>query len=184
MWKIRERLWWNGKRKCRKCGKWSNLSGGKRLIEVAKSQRGWKREQILPDTEVSLFDRMCCCVCFCRRWYPWELIRANVDTDWVIHVDQCSETIAPSIHLPRCSYRGEADLMPDYMRVCLPALPSLGCLGNFEYKFILFTGIQFILSHSMYHTHFKQPKIAVVLNESVWITLQIYLSYIFLSLHL
>ncbi len=110
--------------------------------------------------EVRLFGRMCCSRCFLKRRYPRELIRANVDTGWVIHVDQCSETIAPAVHLRLCpaqrgaggAYRRQADLIPDYMHVRLPAAPSLGCLGNFAYKCILFAGFQFILSHSLYHT--------------------------------
>ena len=64
------------------------------LIELAKNQKGWKRAWVLLDMEVRLFGRMCCNCCFLTRCYPRELIRANVDTGWVIHVDRCSETIA------------------------------------------------------------------------------------------
>lgn len=95
-----------------------------------------------------------------RRWYAQELIRANVDIGWVIHVDQCSETIAPAIHLPLrlgqhstgWAYGRQADLLPDYMHVLLPAASSLGCLHDSAYKCILFNGIQFVLSHSLSHT--------------------------------
>lgn len=73
-----------------------------RLIELAKSQDGWKRARVLPDMEVRLFGRICWSCCFLRRWYPRELICTNVDTGLVIHVDQCSETIASAIHLPLC----------------------------------------------------------------------------------
>lgn len=132
-----------------------------RLIKSVKSQEGWKRAQALPDMEVRLFGWMCCSCCFLGRRYPQELIRANVDTGWVIHVDQCSETIAAATHLPLGpekhgdaygAYGRQADLLPDYMHVRPPAALSLGCLGNFAYKCILFTSIQFVLLHSLYHT--------------------------------
>lgn len=146
----------------------------KRLIEVGKSQEGWKRAQILPDMEVSLFNRMCCYGCFPRRWYPWELIRANVDTGWVIHVDQCSETMAPSIHLPRTTRRRQSMEERRGFDAWLHArLSACSSVSGLSWQFWI--QIHIIHWHSIYSFTFAVPharlKIAVVLNESVWITL-------------
>lgn len=113
---------WRSRRE--RCKVWRMLSEGRGCCngEIIVKRTRWKAEKSFSrikcqkdwlswpkvrkgekaDVEVRLFGWMCCNCCFLGRRYPRELIRANVDTGWVIHVDQCSETIATAIHLPLC----------------------------------------------------------------------------------
>lgn len=158
---VRERLWWNGRRTCRKDGKWSNPTGDEseqkdwlRWAKVRKGERErrfyriWKWVYLIECVVAAAFQGD-------DTHGSWSVLMWTLAGSfmWTSAQRQWHPPFTcPVQHGAGRACRREGDLMPDYMHVCLPAALSLGCLGNFEYKFALFTGIQFILSHSLYHT--------------------------------
>lgn len=147
-------------KRCRVKQSFRRRKPGKDWLSWPKVRKGERECRFYRIWQWEYLAECACSCCFLRRRYPWELIHANMDIGWVIRVDQCSETIASAFHLPLCpaqhgldgAYRKQVDLPLDYIHVCPPAAQRPGCLGNFAYKCILFTGIQCVLSHWFCHT--------------------------------
>lgn len=114
-------------------GKWSIPSGdekrAKRLIEVAKSQEGWGRVHILPDTEVRLFDGMFHCWGDDAHgsWFVLKWTQAGHSCGPVLRDNNIchSPALCPVQH-EACRRKSVA-----WLPSCLPAW-SLA--GSFEYK--------------------------------------------------
>lgn len=152
----------DGGRTCRLDGKRSRFRKKKvrgRLTELARSQGGWRRAEALPDMEVRLFGWMCCSCCF-RRWrYAQELIRGNVDIGWVIHVDQCSETIAPPFTCPsalgstaQTEHTGDKRIY--YLITCMSVrLPPRFCIQMYLIHWYSICSFTFIVPHKRLKQH-------------------------------